>query len=51
MAAGEDVVAFTRGGEVLVAVGLRGDLSGFVPPPGEWRDVLRSEQQLLAERV
>ncbi len=38
--AGEDVVAFTRGGEVLVAVAVRGDLRGFNAPAGEWRDVL-----------
>ena len=48
--AGEDVVAFTRGGEVLVAVAIRGDLRGFRPPPGEWRDVVRDETLLLAER-
>ena len=32
--AGEDVCAFIRGGEVLVAVAVRGDLGGFRPPPG-----------------
>jgi (1->4)-alpha-D-glucan 1-alpha-D-glucosylmutase len=40
--AGPDVVAFTRGGDVAVAVRVRG--SGDVPdlklPPGEWSDVL-----------
>jgi (1->4)-alpha-D-glucan 1-alpha-D-glucosylmutase len=50
LAAGEAVCAFTRGGEVLVAVALRGDLASFSPPPGEWRDVLRTETLLLAER-
>ena len=49
--AGEDVCAFTRGGEVLVAVAVRGDLGGFRLPPGEWRDVHRTQQLLLAERV
>jgi (1->4)-alpha-D-glucan 1-alpha-D-glucosylmutase len=48
--AGEDVVAFTRGGELLVAVAVRGDLSRFRPPPGAWRDVLRDETLLLAQR-
>jgi (1->4)-alpha-D-glucan 1-alpha-D-glucosylmutase len=45
-----DVVAFTRGGEVLVAVAVRGDLGGFRPPPGGWHDVLRTETLLLAQR-
>ncbi len=49
--AGEHVCAFTRGGEVLVAVAVRGDLAGFRPPAGEWRDVLRTNELLLAERV
>jgi (1->4)-alpha-D-glucan 1-alpha-D-glucosylmutase len=48
---GENVVAFTRGGEVLVAVALRADLRAFRPPPGEWRDVFRTETLFLAERV
>jgi (1->4)-alpha-D-glucan 1-alpha-D-glucosylmutase len=49
--AGEDVCAFTRGGEVLVAVAVRGVLGGFVAPSGEWRDLLRTEHLLLAERA
>jgi (1->4)-alpha-D-glucan 1-alpha-D-glucosylmutase len=49
--AGEDVVAFTRGGEVLVAVAARGDLRGFRLPPGEWRDVVRNDSILLSERA
>jgi len=49
--AGEDVVAFTRGGDVLVAVALRGYLSGFRAPAGGWRDVRRTPELLLAERV
>ena len=48
--AGEDVAAFVRGGEVLVAVALRGDLTPFRTPPGEWRDVFRTDALLLAER-
>ena len=48
--AGEDVVAFTRGGEVLVAVAVRGDLRAFRAPPGEWRDVVRTDTLFLAER-
>ena len=47
--AGEDVCAFLRGGEILVAVAVRGDLGGLRPPPGNWRDVLRSPTLLLAE--
>ena len=49
--AGEDVVAFTRGGEVLVAIALRGDLSGVRAPAGEWRDVYRTQELLLRERA
>jgi (1->4)-alpha-D-glucan 1-alpha-D-glucosylmutase len=37
--AGEDVCAFVRGGELLVAVSLRGENS-FEPPPGDWRTEL-----------
>ena len=37
--AGEDVCAFLRGGEVLVAVAVRGDLATFQPPSGTWDDV------------
>ncbi|HUP32938.1 MAG TPA: alpha-amylase family glycosyl hydrolase [Gaiellaceae bacterium] len=48
--AGEDVCAFTRAGEVLVAVAPRGDLSDVRAPHGEWRDVFRTETLLLAER-
>jgi len=48
--AGADTCAFLRGGEVLVAVALRGEL---VPPDveGDWRDVLRRPTHLLAERA
>ncbi|HUQ22206.1 MAG TPA: malto-oligosyltrehalose synthase [Gaiellaceae bacterium] len=49
--AGEDVCAFTRGGEVLVAVAVRGGLEGFRAPAGEWRDVFRTNGIVLAERV
>jgi (1->4)-alpha-D-glucan 1-alpha-D-glucosylmutase len=48
--AGDDVVAFVRGGEVLVAVAVRGDLQRFEPPQGEWCDVVRTAHVLLAER-
>ncbi|HSO01182.1 MAG TPA: hypothetical protein VLS46_01545, partial [Gaiellaceae bacterium] len=49
--AGDGVCAFTRGGEVLVAVAVRGDLRAFRAPAGEWRDVFRTETLLLAERT
>ena len=49
--AGEDVCAFLRGGEVLVAVAVRGDLATFQPPSGTWDDVYRTPHLLLAERV
>jgi (1->4)-alpha-D-glucan 1-alpha-D-glucosylmutase len=49
--AGEDVCAFTRSGEVLVAVAVRGGLERFQPPAGEWRDVLRTPHLRLAERA
>jgi (1->4)-alpha-D-glucan 1-alpha-D-glucosylmutase len=48
--AGEDVCAFIRGGEVLVAVAVRGDLARFQPPSGKWSDVFRTPHLLLAER-
>jgi (1->4)-alpha-D-glucan 1-alpha-D-glucosylmutase len=48
--AGEDVVAFARGGEVLVAVATRGDLRGFRLPAGAWHEVFRTDTLLLAER-
>ena len=48
--AGADVCAFLRGGEVLVAVALRGDLAEFQPPSGTWDDVYRTPHLLLAER-
>jgi (1->4)-alpha-D-glucan 1-alpha-D-glucosylmutase len=35
-----DVCAFLRGGEVCVAVAVRGDLGGFRVPRGDWDDVL-----------
>ena len=49
--AGEDVVGFTRGGEVLVAVAVRGDLGAFREPPGPWRELVRTGELLLAERA
>jgi (1->4)-alpha-D-glucan 1-alpha-D-glucosylmutase len=47
--AGENTVAFLRGGDVNVAVALRGELRE-PPLPGEWRDVYRTPTLLLAER-
>jgi len=49
--AGDDVVAFLRGDEVLVGVAVRagppaGELRGGA---GEWRDVLRGERRTLGE--
>jgi (1->4)-alpha-D-glucan 1-alpha-D-glucosylmutase len=38
--AGPDVCAFLRGDEALVALALRGDLSGLRVPPGRWRDAV-----------
>jgi (1->4)-alpha-D-glucan 1-alpha-D-glucosylmutase len=38
--AGPDVCAFTRGGEVCVAVAVRATLDGFRLPAGAWEDVL-----------
>lgn len=46
--AGRDVCAFVRGGKVLVAVAVRGDLTGFQPPGGTWDDVVRTPHLLLA---
>jgi (1->4)-alpha-D-glucan 1-alpha-D-glucosylmutase len=48
--AGDDTVAFTRGGEVKVAVALRGDLREPAAA-GEWRDVYRTKTLVVAERV
>jgi (1->4)-alpha-D-glucan 1-alpha-D-glucosylmutase len=47
--AGPDTCAFLRGGEVLVAVAVRGELPELTVP-GRWRDVVRTEPLLLAER-
>ena len=48
--AGPDTCAFVRGGEVLVAVAVRGELRDL-EATGEWRDVLRTPRLRLAERV
>ena len=48
--AGEHVCVFTRGGEVLVAVAVRGDLRAFRETAGTWREVYRDATLLLAER-
>ena len=48
--AGADTCAFLRGGDVKVAVALRGEL---VEPDvrGRWRDVVRGDAFLLSERI
>jgi (1->4)-alpha-D-glucan 1-alpha-D-glucosylmutase len=50
--AGERVCAFTRGGEVLVAVAVReGADDGFIAvPEGAWRDVLRGDERSFGGR-
>jgi (1->4)-alpha-D-glucan 1-alpha-D-glucosylmutase len=50
--AGERVCAFTRGGEVLVAVGVReGAGDGVIAAPeGQWRDVLRGDERSFSGR-
>jgi (1->4)-alpha-D-glucan 1-alpha-D-glucosylmutase len=47
--AGEQVCAYVRGGDVLVAVALRGgEPEGTLAAPGgRWRDVLRGEERSL----
>ena len=47
---GSDTCAFTRSGEVLVAVAVRGELRA-PRPAGTWRDVVRTPTLLLAERI
>jgi (1->4)-alpha-D-glucan 1-alpha-D-glucosylmutase len=46
---GDDALAFTRGGEVLVCVGVRRDApTGALPPlPGIWRDLLGGARRSL----
>jgi (1->4)-alpha-D-glucan 1-alpha-D-glucosylmutase len=50
--AGERVCAFTRGGEVFVAVGVRdGAGEGVIAAPsGQWRDVLRGDERSFSGR-
>jgi (1->4)-alpha-D-glucan 1-alpha-D-glucosylmutase len=50
--AGERVCAFTRGGEVLVAVGVREGFGEGVlaAPQGQWRDVLRGDERSFSGR-
>lgn len=48
--AGSDTCAFLRGGEVLVAVAIRGELPELAVP-GAWRDVFRTPRLRFAERV
>ncbi|MDF2750156.1 MAG: treY [Gaiellaceae bacterium] len=47
---GPDTCAYTRAGEVLVAVAVRGELRE-PRPAGAWRDVVRTPTLLLAERI
>ena len=47
--AGEHTCAFVRGGDVLVAVALRGELAQL-DVNGDWRDVVRTPHLRLAER-
>jgi (1->4)-alpha-D-glucan 1-alpha-D-glucosylmutase len=49
--AGEDVCAFTRGGDVLVAVAVRRELANVRLAPGSWSDIYRTPRLLLAERA
>jgi (1->4)-alpha-D-glucan 1-alpha-D-glucosylmutase len=52
LAAGEQAVAFLRGGEVLVAVGTRPVASGSLAPvAGRWRDVLHGGERSLSSGV
>ena len=46
---GDDALAFTRGGEVLVCIGVRRDApAGALPPlPGVWRDLLTGTRRSL----
>lgn len=50
--AGDGVCAFTRGGEVLVVVGVRkGAAEGAIAvPEGRWRDVLRGDERSFGGR-
>jgi (1->4)-alpha-D-glucan 1-alpha-D-glucosylmutase len=49
--AGEHVCAFVRGGEVFVGVAIRGELPPALSVSGAWRDVVRRDTLLLAERA
>jgi (1->4)-alpha-D-glucan 1-alpha-D-glucosylmutase len=49
--AGEDACVFTRGGEVLAGVVLRGPGDDVEVPAGTWRDVLRGGERSLSGRV
>jgi len=51
--AGDDVVAYRRGGEVVVAVGTRPDLpaGSLDGVQGRWRDVLSGDERRLPLRV
>jgi (1->4)-alpha-D-glucan 1-alpha-D-glucosylmutase len=47
--AGPETVAFMRGGEVVVALPVRGEAE-FSPPPGEWREVVALAGITVLER-
>ena len=49
--AGEDAVAYVRGGEVLVVVDLRGSGAVIELPPGSWRDVVNGGGERVAGRI
>jgi (1->4)-alpha-D-glucan 1-alpha-D-glucosylmutase len=50
--AGDGVCAFSRGGEVLVVVGVRESAADalIAAPEGEWRDILRGDTRSFASR-
>jgi (1->4)-alpha-D-glucan 1-alpha-D-glucosylmutase len=48
LAAGEDACVFTRGGEVLAGVAVRGAGGTVDVPAGTWRDVLRGGERSLS---
>ena len=51
LAAGADACVFTRGGEVLAGVLLRGAGDAVEVPAGTWRDVLRGGERALSGPV
>jgi (1->4)-alpha-D-glucan 1-alpha-D-glucosylmutase len=51
--AGEDAIAFARGGAVLVVISLRGGSASVASPSGRWRDVIAAGEHgvTVLERV